>query len=181
MLNKLSCNAYGKAAHTLALQSAGSTFPLPASPMLCRCASRVVGGVSLPEVLHYAHRSPCSSPPFEHSPTSPNHELTTSELAVISLCDFRRAENLEQRKPKCAAETESAFRFIVTHWRFYRPMPCTFRSAQRRVSGSLRRAVGGCCHRDEREKIPFQTLIIGCGTVDWKADKSPHHRKFYTH
>ena len=34
-------------------------------------ASRVVGGMSLPEVLHYAHRTPSASPPFEHSPTSP--------------------------------------------------------------------------------------------------------------
>ena len=34
-------------------------------------ASRVVGGVSLPEVLHYARRTPSASPPFEHSPTSP--------------------------------------------------------------------------------------------------------------
>ena len=159
MLNKLSCNAYGKAAHTLALQSAGSTFPFPASPMLCRCASRVVGGVSLPEVLHYAHRSPCSSPPFEHSPTSPNHELTTSTLAVISLYDFRQAENLEQRKPKCAAKTESAFRFIVTHWRFYRTSPCIFRTFGER----FRRSSAG--HRGlSREKskgiFPFSILNL---------------------
>ena len=111
--------------HTLRRQSAGSSFPFPASPMLCRCASRVVGGVSLPEVLHSAHRSPCSSPPFEHSPTSPNHELTTSTLAVISLTIFGSPKISKKRKPKCVAETESAFRFIVTHWRFYR----TFRSA----------------------------------------------------
>ena len=32
-------------------------------------ASRVVGGVSLPEVLHYARRTPSASPPFEHSLT----------------------------------------------------------------------------------------------------------------
>ena len=38
-------------------------------------ASRVVGGVSLSEVLHYAHRTSNASPPFEHSPTSPNHEI----------------------------------------------------------------------------------------------------------
>lgn len=50
-------------------------------------ASSVVGGVSLPEVLHYARRTPSASPPFEHSPTSPNHEITASSLAVISLAD----------------------------------------------------------------------------------------------
>ena len=34
MLNKLSCNAYGKSAHTLALQSSYATFSFPTSPML---------------------------------------------------------------------------------------------------------------------------------------------------
>ena len=48
--------------------------------MLCRCASRVIGGVSLPEVLHCAHRSLCSSPPIEHTPPSPNHG--TSAVSV---------------------------------------------------------------------------------------------------
>ena len=71
MLNKISCIAYGKSAHTLSLQSSGSSFPLPASPMLCRKAARVVGGLRLPEVLNYAHRPLCLSPPIEHKPTSP--------------------------------------------------------------------------------------------------------------
>ena len=71
MLNKISCYAYGKSAHTLSLQSSCSSFPFPESPMLCRSASRVVGGLRLPEVLHYAHRSLCLSPPIEHKPTSP--------------------------------------------------------------------------------------------------------------
>lgn len=34
-------------------------------------ASRVVGGLHLPEVLHYATCTPSSSPPFEHLPASP--------------------------------------------------------------------------------------------------------------
>lgn len=71
MLYKISCNAYGKSAHTLSLQSSVASFPFPTSPMLCRSASRVVGGLRLPEVLHYAHRPPCFSPPIEHTPTSP--------------------------------------------------------------------------------------------------------------
>ena len=45
----------------------------------------VVGSVSLPEVLYYARRTSSASPPFEQPPTSPNHEITTSGLAVISL------------------------------------------------------------------------------------------------
>lgn len=73
--------------HTLRRQSAGSSFPFLQAQCFAAGASRVVGGVSLPEVLHYAHRTPSASPPFEHSPTSPNHEITTSELAVISSAD----------------------------------------------------------------------------------------------
>lgn len=46
-------------------------IPIPCKPNAL-AALGVVGGVSLPEVLHYAHRTPSASPPFEHSPTSPN-------------------------------------------------------------------------------------------------------------
>ena len=107
MLNKLSGNAYGSPAHTLASQSLA---PLPA--------------------LH-------------RTSTSPNHEITTSGLAVILSCDCRQAENLEKRKPKCAEKTATSFRFVVTHWRFHRTSLCIFRSAQGRFRGFLRRAVGG--------------------------------------
>lgn len=67
-------NAYGSArAHSM-LQSSCAPLPLSASPVLS-LRSGVVGGVSLPEVLHYARRTQCLSPPNEHSLTSPNHEI----------------------------------------------------------------------------------------------------------
>ena len=47
---------------------------LPTSPMLL-LRSEVVGGVSRPEVLHFARRTLCFSPPIEHTPTSPYHEI----------------------------------------------------------------------------------------------------------
>ena len=37
----------------------------------CFDKSRVVGGLRLPEVLHYATCTPSTSPPFGHLPTSP--------------------------------------------------------------------------------------------------------------
>ena len=109
MLNKLSGNAYGSPAHTLAPQSLA---PLPA--------------------LH-------------RTSTSPFHKIKPqSEFeARFCLAGCRQAANLEKRKPKCAAETATSFRFVVTHWRFHRTSPCIFRSAQGRFRGFLRRAVGG--------------------------------------
>ncbi|MBQ9217313.1 MAG: hypothetical protein IJ160_03945 [Muribaculaceae bacterium] len=74
MLDKSFRNAYGSArAHSM-LQSSCATLSLPASPVLS-LRSGIVGGVSLPEVLHYARRTQCFSPPNEHSPTSPYHEI----------------------------------------------------------------------------------------------------------
>ena len=74
MLDRSFRNAYGSArAHSM-LQSSCATLPLPASPVLS-LRSGIVGGVSLSEVLHYARRTQCFSPPIEHSPTSPNHEI----------------------------------------------------------------------------------------------------------
>ena len=74
MLDRSFRNAYGSArAHSM-LQSSCATLPLPASPVLS-LRSGIVGGVSLSEVLHYARRTQCLSPPNEHSPTSPNHEI----------------------------------------------------------------------------------------------------------
>ena len=74
MLDESFRNAYGSArAHSM-LQSSCAPLPLPASPVLS-LRSGIVGGVSLPEVLHYARRTQCFLPPNEHSPTSPNHEI----------------------------------------------------------------------------------------------------------
>lgn len=106
-------------------------------------ASRVVGGVSLPEVLHYARRTPSASPPFEHSPTSPYHEITTSGLAVISSAIVGKPTILKSGSQSAPRKSLLRSRFLVTHWRFYRTSPCIFRSAQGRFRGFLRRAVGG--------------------------------------
>ena len=43
---------------------------VPCKPDALPQASRVVGGLRLPEVLHYATCTPSTSPPFEHLPTS---------------------------------------------------------------------------------------------------------------
>ena len=62
MLNKISCNAYGKSAHTLSLQSSGASFPFPTSPMLCRSAPRSSAGCAYPKsstmliARHACHR-----------------------------------------------------------------------------------------------------------------------------
>ena len=55
-----------------------------------RLRSGIVGGVSLSEVLHYARRTQCFSPPNEHSPTSPNHEITCKVSAKPSLLELCR-------------------------------------------------------------------------------------------
>ena len=67
----------------------------------------VVGGLSLPEVLHYATCTLSFSPPFEHLPTSPNHEITPSSLEVVSIDDFRSAKISEKRKPKCRRRNQN--------------------------------------------------------------------------
>ena len=122
--------------------------------MLCRCATRVIGGVSLLEVLHCAHRSLCSSPPIEHSPTSPNHELTTSTLEVISLTIFGCRKSLKSgsqsapRKPPLRFGFSSHIGALTAHSAFAKSL---FRDL-------LRRAVGGCCHRDKGKFSPFKPL-----------------------
>ena len=116
MLNKISCNAYGKSAHTLSLQSSGSSFPFPTSPMLCRSAPRVVGGLRLPEVLHYAHRPLCLSPPIEHTPASPESGSQSGPP-----------------KPKAPFGSSAHMGALTAH----------SARAKRRFSKSLRRAVGG--------------------------------------
>ena len=60
----------GSPAHTQCSNRLVAPLPLLASPVLS-LRSEVVGGVSLPEVLHFAHRTLCFSPPIEHTPTSP--------------------------------------------------------------------------------------------------------------
>ena len=113
-------------------------LPLFASPVLS-LRSGIVGGVSLSEVLHYARRTQCFSPPNEHTPTSPKHEITPSNLKWFRHTIFAKRKSRKSGSQSVAAETKSAFRFVVAHWRIYR----TFRFCRGRVSGSLRRAVGG--------------------------------------
>lgn len=102
MLDRSFRNAYGSArAHSM-LQSSCVTLPLPASPVLSLC-SGIVGGVSLSEVLHYARRTQCLSPPNEHSPTSPNHEIKAqASWATISL---------EKRNRQAWVKTDTPCRF----------------------------------------------------------------------
>ena len=95
------------------LQSSCAPLPLPASPVLS-LRSGIVGGVSLSEVLNYARRTQCFSPPIEHSPTSPNHEITTSELAVISLTIVGEPTILKggsQSAPRNVAQVEPNLKF----------------------------------------------------------------------
>ena len=138
--------ANGSPLHTRCRQSAGSTFPFPASPMLCRFASRVIGGVSLPEVLHCAHRSLCFSPPIEHSPTSPNHELTPSTLEVISLTIFGKPKisnsgsQSAPPKPKLRFGSASHIGALTAHSAFAKSR---FRDLRCRVSGGLCRRQRG--------------------------------------
>ena len=89
----------GSPAHTQCSNRLVASLPLLASPVLS-LRSEVVGGVSLPEVLHFAHRTLCFSPPIEHTPTSPNHEITPSSLEVVSIDDFRSAKILEKAEAK---------------------------------------------------------------------------------
>ena len=96
----------GSPAHTQCRQSSSPPLPLFTSPVLS-LRSEVVGGVSLPEVLHFAHRTRCFSPPIEHTPTSPNHEITPSSLEVVSIDDFRSAKISEKRKPKCRRRNQN--------------------------------------------------------------------------
>ena len=96
----------GSPAHTQCSNRLVAPLPLFASPVLS-LRSEVVGGVSLPEVLHFAHRTLCFSPPIEHTPTSPNHEITPSGLEVVSIDDFRSAKISEKRKPKCRRRNQN--------------------------------------------------------------------------
>ena len=83
----------------------------------------------------------CASPHIDIA-ISQNQASKRVRGTILS-CACRLADNLEKRKPKCAAETATSFRFVVTHWRFHRTSPCIFRSAQGRFRSFLRRAVGG--------------------------------------
>ena len=96
----------GSPAHTQCSNRLVAPLPLFASPVLS-LRSEVVGGVSLPEVLHFAHRTLCFSPPIEHTPTSPNHEITPSGLEVVSIDDFRSSKISEKRKPKCRRRNQN--------------------------------------------------------------------------
>ncbi len=153
MLDRSFRNAYGSArAHSM-LQSSCATLPLPASPVLS-LRSGIVGGVSLSEVLHYARRTQCFSPTFEHTPTSPNHEITPSSLEVVSIDDFRSAKISKSGSQSVAAVTKTAFRFVVAHWRFYR----TFRFCGGQNHKRAKRAVGGCLSRNKGSKFIFDPL-----------------------
>ena len=123
-------------------------IPIPCKPNAL-AALGVVGGMSLLEVLHYAHRTPSASPPFEHSPTSPNHEITTSGLAVISSAIVGKPTILKSGSQSAPRKPPLRSRFLVTHWRFYRTSPCIFRSAETEVAVLLRRARGGCLRRNK--------------------------------
>ena len=74
----------GSPAHTQCSNRLVAPLPLSASPVLS-LRSEVVGGVSLPEVLHFAHRTLCFSPPIEHTPTSPK-STETNTLVQIRYC-----------------------------------------------------------------------------------------------
>ena len=143
----------GSQAHTQCSNRLVAPLPLLASPVLSLC-SEVVGGVSLPEVLHFAHRTLCFSPPIEHTPTSPNHEITPSSLEVVSIDDFRSAKISKSGSQSVAAETKTAFRFVVAHWRIYR----TFRFCGGQNHKRAKRAVGGCLSRNKGSKINFDPL-----------------------
>ena len=102
----------------------------------CSTSSRATPMAHLHTLLRLNRLLPCLR--F----TAHRHRLITkSSLKASSRHDF--VLRLSARKPKCAAETATSFRFVVTHWRFHRTSPCIFRSAQGRFRGFLRRAVGG--------------------------------------
>ena len=71
----------------------------------CFDKSRGVGGLRLPEVLHYATCTPSSSPPFEHLPTSPQsqNQALKRVRGTILIEQFSAVQKIsEKRKPKCA-------------------------------------------------------------------------------
>ena len=145
--------------HTQCPQSSCRFITAPCQPNALPQAARVVGGVSLPEVLHYAPRSPCSSPPIEHTPTSPNHELTPSTLEVISLNDFRLAENLEKAESKVRRVKPKVPFGSSAHIGASTALSARSKSD---FSKSLRRASGGLSRR-QRGEAPYP--LKGCFTA----------------
>ena len=65
-------------------------------------------------------------------------------------------------RPKCNAETDTACRFVITHWRFYRTFAAYYfaYSANLRVSFRflLRRAVGGSSQTEQGKNFPLNPL-----------------------
>lgn len=54
---------------------------------------------------------------------STKSSLESTQGLILKIISAASVRNFKKRgRPKCVAETESAFRFIVTHWRFYRPI-----------------------------------------------------------
>lgn len=74
----------------------------------------------------------------------------------------------ENSRPKCAHETESAFRFIGHTLAILPPIrwgyPAYSAKSKSGLRFALRRAVGGSCQTDQRENFPFETLR-GCKTA----------------
>lgn len=68
MLNKISCYAYGKSAHTLSLQSSCSSFPFPTSPKLAAPRQGSSAGCAYPKscttlIARYACHRPSNTSP----------------------------------------------------------------------------------------------------------------------
>ena len=151
---RLVCSAFRYAAESVPPSAIGSL--LTAFPKRIRLALvvRVHWGMRCaPTPIRQSPQAQCStsrwSTPMAHRHTlsfiirllpclrftAHRHRLITkSSLEASSRHNFvtrfsASRKSRKKRKPKWAAETESAFRFIGSHWRFYR----TFRSGEKTI------------------------------------------------
>ena len=147
MLDRSFRNAYGSArAHSM-LQSSCATLPLPASPVLS-LRSGIVGGVSLSEVLHYARRTQCFSPPND---TRPHRLITKLSLEASSRHDFvRKAESTSVGENRYSVSVSLTHVSLITA-HSARSKRQFAKARKRVVGGSLQTATG-------RSPVPHKML-----------------------
>lgn len=90
--------------------------------------------------------------------TCPHRQITKSHQARLKwfrLTIFARRKSRKSGSQSAAAETKTAFRFVVAHWCIYR----TFRFCRGQNHKRAKRAVGGCQCRDKGSKINFRPLM----------------------
>ena len=104
-----------------------AALPLFASPVLS-LRSEVVGGVSIPEILHFAHRTLCFSPPIEHTPTSPQQpSIEIEERGLLPLFLLLRL-GLLFPQPLAAIKSSSVHEWISEDNHLVSPLAFTLQS-----------------------------------------------------